>query len=102
MVVYISGKITGDFNYKEKFDKAEQRLKDLGHIPLNPTNTIKGLTFEQYMTIDLAMVEAADAILMLPDWYESKGAKKELKHAKGLDKIIFVESGNEYIKYNSN
>ena len=45
MLIYISGKITGEINYKEKFDKAEQKLLGMGHIPLNPNCIILGLKY---------------------------------------------------------
>jgi hypothetical protein len=36
MKLYISGKITGDENYQEKFAEAERRLVDAGYEVVNP------------------------------------------------------------------
>jgi hypothetical protein len=36
MKIYISGKITGDSGYRQKFLDAENRLYSTGHFPLNP------------------------------------------------------------------
>lgn len=91
MVAYISGKINGDFNYKRKFDSAEEYLRSLGHVPLNPATMSLGLSYDAYIKIDLKMVEVSDAIFMLEDWRESKGAKIELMYATQLNKIIIFE-----------
>ena len=76
-VVYISGPITGVERYWEAFEKAEEELEAAGFIALVPTRLPKGLTNEQYMRIDLAMIDAADAVLFLPGWKESAGALTE-------------------------
>ncbi|NLZ45297.1 MAG: DUF4406 domain-containing protein [Clostridiales bacterium] len=105
MVVYISGKITGEFDYLKKFNEAEEKLKKLGHIALNPNIIPLGLSYEAYMIIDLAMVEAADAILMLDGWKTSSGAKRELERAMALGKIIieerFINGSYEYVQLES-
>lgn len=105
MVVYISGKITGEFDYLKKFNEAEEKLKKLGHIVLNPNIIPLGLSYEAYMIIDLAMVEAADAILMLDGWKTSSGAKRELERAMALGKIIieerFINGSYEYVQLES-
>lgn len=36
MKVYIAGKITGDPNYREKFQQAADELKGGGHVVMNP------------------------------------------------------------------
>ena len=56
MKIYISGKIEGDSNYKEKFRFAEDALKSMfpnGTI-LNPANAPKGLSNGTYMRLALA------------------------------------------------
>lgn len=35
MKFYIAGKITGLKNYKENFNKAEEKLKNAGHLCMN-------------------------------------------------------------------
>ena len=34
--IYVSGKMTGDGNYRRKFLQAENRLFDAGYYPVNP------------------------------------------------------------------
>jgi len=76
-VVYISGPITGVDRYWEAFEKAEDELEAAGFIALTPTRLPKGLTNEQYMRIDLAMVDAADAVYFLPGYEKSTGCALE-------------------------
>lgn len=88
MKVYISGKITGDPDYRTKFEKAEEELKKRGHIVLNPAVLPDGLTREEYMCIDLAMLGVADAVALLPDHGDSSGATVEKALAEYCGKRI--------------
>lgn len=77
MKIYIAGKITGDKRYKAKFRDAAKALEAVGHVVLNPATLPDGLTDGDYMRITLAMLEAADLAVFLPDYRESKGALVE-------------------------
>ena len=88
-VVYISGPITGVERYWEAFEKAEDELEAAGFIPLTPTRLPKGLTNAQYMRIDLAMIDAADAVLFLTGWRESPGAVTEHTYCSYTNKPVF-------------
>ena len=92
MKVFISGKITNDNNYQEHFAKVEMMLKQLGHIPLNPAYLPQGMTDAEYMSIGFRMLECCDAICLLNNWRDSKGAKLEYEYANYLSKIIFTET----------
>jgi hypothetical protein len=90
--IYISGKITGKFDYKGEFDRAEIFLKEMGHVVLNPTVIPPHFTYDEHMMIDLVMVDVSDAIYMLKNWTKSKGANIEYNYAKEKNKqIIFQE-----------
>ena len=84
--IYISGKVTGlpKGRVKKKFKDAEEWLRLEGFIPVNPTvmEDNPGLDYEDYMHVCLAMLDVCDAIYMLPDWGDSPGARRELKHAE--------------------
>lgn len=77
MKIYISGKITGDRRYKAKFKEVERKLTAAGHVAISPAMQPPGLSPADYIRVDFAMMEAADVVLFLPDYQESKGAMLE-------------------------
>ena len=48
-----------------------------GHVVLNPATLPDGLADGDYMRIALAMLEASDLAVFLPDYQESRGAMVE-------------------------
>lgn len=90
MRIYIAGKVTGDENYQEKFDQAEKVLASIGHEPINPAclRLPKSCSWKDYMSLTLRMLDLADAVCLLPDWKESRGACVEYGYAVAKDKII--------------
>lgn len=74
MKIYIAGKIAGDRRYRAKFREAAKTLEAAGHVVLNPATLPDGLTDGDYMRIALAMLEASDLAVFLPDYQESRGA----------------------------
>lgn len=91
--IYISGKITGLDNYAEVFEQAEKTLTEQGYEVINPTklnHSNHNQSWESFMKIDLAEMLKCDAIYMLKNWRESKGAITEgyLAHTVKM-KIIF-------------
>lgn len=87
-VVYLSGPITGVPNYWETFEKAEDFLTSLGWTVLSPAKHPQGLTNEQYMRIDFAMIDVADVVLFLPGWEDSRGASLERDYCLYVQKKI--------------
>lgn len=73
MKIYISGKITGDRRYKAKFREVEKKLAAAGHIVLNPATAPEGLRPVDYMRLCFAMMEAADVVLFMQDYQNSRG-----------------------------
>lgn len=94
--VYIAGPMTGkpDFNYPAFF-AARDRWKEVGCDVLCPAENFGGDTtrnYREYIRADLAMLLEADAIVMLPGWEESKGARFELHVAQLLGLRIYVDA----------
>lgn len=95
MNVYISGRITGlSFDEVEQmFDKAEKRLTDTGFTPVNPLKNglSRSSTWEEHMKRDIAMLLECDAIYILSNWKESRGAALERHIAKELGLMIIEQ-----------
>lgn len=96
MKIYISGKISGlpikSVIKKFKFHSEILRLKGYDIVnpieisPLNESND-----WYDYMVNDIAGLFKCDAIYMLSDWGQSKGARIEYAIAKELGLKIFFE-----------
>ena len=91
MKVYLSGKITGDINYKEKFSSMTDELHSYGYTVFNPAVLPDGFEYEDYMSLDLQMLSKCDAIFLLRDWKNSSGAKREYEEANRLGLKILTE-----------
>lgn len=90
--VYISGAISNVENYKKIFNKAENKLKRAGYVPVNPSknNTIVAeATYDEYMHICYAEMDICQGIFFLDNWSKSRGARLEREYAEkiGLKEI---------------
>lgn len=91
---YISGPMTGltDLNYPA-FHAMEKLLRDsFGCNVLNPARQPNGLAYEEYMKLAFADLERATVIVLLDEWENSPGAKREFlqAHQRGIG-IVFQE-----------
>ena len=106
--VYIAGKVTGDPDYKAKFEKAEEKVRDFAFFdrhgvraamagwfnfePVSPAAFIPtGTRGHTAMLRCLLRLAFCSHIYMLKDWKESRGARKEHRWAKFLRKHIIYE-----------
>jgi len=105
--IYIAGAISGmpPDEVSRKFLNAETTINAMGHIPINPYKIVPKIlpndaTQEQKdefwikaMTICLPEVMRCDAIYMLKDGLQSKGARIEHYTAQTMGKeIIYQEN----------
>ena len=92
MKIYIAGKITGDPDYKVKFDDVEAVLVNKGHSVMNPARlgNYEEFSWDDYMEVASAMQKVCEATVLLPDWQDSKGARIELHTAEQLGHKIYL------------
>jgi len=83
MKIYIAGPIT-DLDPAvayEAFLKAENAICHAGHVPLNPMKLVdqtSGRLYNEYLLDALAvMMLQADAVYLMDNWTDSKGAQVE-------------------------
>lgn len=91
MIVYVAGKITGLHKavYGVNFNYAEDKLLALGFDVINPVRRIDvTLPYDEIMEECFKLIEKSDIVYFMPNWIDSKGAKKEYEYAKKLGKII--------------
>lgn len=93
--VYIIGAVTGLEREAvvAKFEKAANALKGAGMVPVNPVDLVPAETsWNNAMRQCIAALVTCDAVVILPDWNNSKGAYLEVMIARNLDMPQFVHT----------
>lgn len=86
MIVYLSGKITGNPIAEAEFGAQKEKLVKHGHVVLNPAELPHGMLPGDYMRICLSMIDVADLVMMLDNWQSSPGAKLEKAYCEYIGK----------------
>src|SRR5271165_2474704 len=92
--VYIAGKMQGipDWGHA-KFCAAADALRDQGFNVMNPAETENGDKSKPrpfYLEIDYDyIIHQADAVIVLDNWKNSRGAKSEVLVAREMEKPIY-------------
>lgn len=90
MKIYISGKITGlpIEEAQQIFADAADQLAIMQHEPINPMAHVPynpDWQYHDYMAEDVRLLLQCDAIYMLHNWHDSKGAR--------IERAIAMEAG---------
>jgi hypothetical protein len=96
MKIYISGKISGIENQAEElFARAEKELLARGFQPVNPMslNHNHDKSWHSYMREDVKALCECEAVYMLSNWSDSKGAIIEHTIAMYLGLKIHYQAG---------
>ena len=91
MRVYLSGAISSNANYERDFSKAQKKLESQGYEVVNPCflkTYLPFLKWEDYMKIDLGLIDTCDSLYLIQGWTKSKGSRFELEYAKLHGKTI--------------
>ena len=107
MTIYLAGGITGVENYKARFAAAkewllaEKETKEVARgmlkvspyptadVVLNPAELPEGWPGNVYMDVCLAMIRAADLVVFLPGWEQSRGASLEMQYCRYQIKPVY-------------
>ncbi len=91
--IYISGAITGmpDLN-RNAFAQATKTFRDLGYIVVNPHELCDGMAPEEWhkcMRKCITALMDCEVVIMLDNWYGSRGALVEYQIAFSLGMEVF-------------
>lgn len=91
--IYIAGKVTGEplAECTMKFGQAQKEIEALGFIAVNPLAVVGDFQsyWEPAMKKCVKALVDCDAVIVLPCWENSKGAKIERQLAWDLDIPVF-------------
>lgn len=93
MIIYLSGAITGEKDYWQKFAQTEQMLTVKGYEVINPASIcamLPRLEHDEYMTVCFPLLALADAIYVIDGEETSKGVQDEIRYAEIFNKQILT------------
>ena len=95
MRIYLAGKLNAlSVDYLKNVSnmiKGAEKARKQGHAVFNPClDLLMGIVFgnyeyEDYVNNNMAWLEVADEVWVLPEWENSKGTRAEIERAKELN-----------------
>ena len=88
VLLYLSGPVTGEPGYREKFRAIEQQLTSRGYSVVNPAGLEQVLptddmTWDEIMTFCIDILARCDSMVQMPGWEKSLGCQQEYGYALG-------------------
>lgn len=98
MRVYIAGPMTGiaDYNFPA-FNAMADKMRAAGWHVENPADhgLVDGADWADYLRYDIGCLASCEAIMLLPGWTASRGARLEVSIAKELGVVFMFADGAE-------
>jgi len=84
--LYLSGRITGNDNYREDFAEGRAGLENAGYDVCDPADFgfAEDVAWEDAMKHDIREMLGCDGVALLPSWEKSRGACIEARLAREL------------------
>jgi len=99
MRVYIAGPMTGikDYNFPA-FNAMADKMRAAGWHVENPADhgLVPGAEWGDYLRYDIGCLASCEAIMLLPGWTASRGARLEVSIAKELGVAFMYADGAEH------
>jgi len=96
--VYIAGPMTGlpDFNFPAFHAMAATMRAEGWHVE-NPAEHghVEGAEWAEYLRFDIGRLSTCEAMMLLPGWHRSRGARLEVHIAKEIGMRILLAGGAE-------
>ena len=90
MRLYLSGRISGNDNYKEEFATARAQLENADYDVCDPTTFgfPEDIPWAEAMKYDIREMFLCEGVALLPGWENSPGARVEEKLARDLGMAV--------------
>ena len=92
MTIYLSGPMTGIADYRERFQRAQEKLEETGLRVINPAKLDDCFgegalpAYLEILRLDFRLIDMADAVGLLPGWEDSRGCMAEYGYAVAKEK----------------
>lgn len=98
MRIYIAGPMTGisDYNFPA-FNAMADHMRAAGWHVENPADhgVVDGAEWADYLRYDIGRLSTCEAMMLLPGWSSSRGARLEASIAKELGVVMMLADGAE-------
>ena len=91
MKVYIVGRISGNPDDYDHFQRAALKVRMMDHTVISPMILPGGLDNEDYAHIFYSMMDVSEGVYFLDNWKDSEIAQEAFRYANHTGKVILYE-----------